>query len=254
MYKKLWIAILIALPLLSYGQVIDSLSYKNIEFQFSIAADKETSQPVEISIKTISFPDTMTGRLINQLINSKIYSYNDDSVGSNVYSFIGAFLENYGDFRKDFPDNPMSWSIDRKASIICNNNKILSIEFFEYVFEGGAHPSTTYTLMMLNPSDAKEISLEEILIPGSYDPLHKLCEKHLRINRNISTEQNLEDEGFWLEKGKLPLPENIALTSHGLRLLYNSYEIAPYAMGQSDFTIPYDELTKILKPEYLPSK
>ena len=108
--------------------------------------------------------------------------------------------------------------------------------------------------MMLNPSDAKEISLEEILIPGSYDPLHKLCEKHLRISRNISTEQNLEDEGFWLEKGKLPLPENIALTSHGLRLLYNSYEIAPYAMGQSDFTIPYDELTKILKPEYLPSK
>ncbi len=255
MLKNIFLSLFIAIPLLTLGQKTDSLSYKITDFKLSIKGDQEeASQPIELSVSSIHFTDTIKGSSVNKLINNKLYSYNNDSLNCNGFAFAASFLANYSDFLKDFPDNPMSWSIDRKVMVIYNSLDLLTLEFFEFSYEGGAHPNTTYTLMMIDPQDAKEIHLEDILIPGSYQPLVKLCERYLRLSRNIPGKMNLEEEGFWLDKGALPLAENIALSSKGLRVIYNSYEIAPYAMGQSDFTIPYSELAKILKPEFLPSK
>ncbi len=253
MLKNLFFYLLAALPLLTVAQKTDSLSYKSSDFKLNINTNQEEGiQPIELSISSVLFTDTIIGSSINKLINHKLYSYNNDSLNCNGFAFAASFLANYGDFLKDFPDNPMNWSIDKKAKVILNNQKLLTIEFFEFSYEGGAHPNTSFTLMMLDPQNAKEIHLEDILIPGSYQPLVKLCERYLRLSRNISGKANLEEEGFWLDKGALPLAENIALSNTGLRVIYNSYEIAPYAMGQSDFTIPYSELSKILKPEFLP--
>jgi hypothetical protein len=42
------------------------------------------------------------------------------------------------------------------------------------------------------------------------------------------------------------LPENIGYNEEGLLLLYNTYEIASYAMGITEFTIPYSEINNLL--------
>ncbi|NJK82479.1 MAG: DUF3298 domain-containing protein [Saprospiraceae bacterium] len=45
--------------------------------------------------------------------------------------------------------------------------------------------------------------------------------------------------------------DNFALTSEGVAFMFNPYEIAPYAMGQQQFTIPYTALQAIAKPNSL---
>jgi hypothetical protein len=42
------------------------------------------------------------------------------------------------------------------------------------------------------------------------------------------------------------------LGTEGLILQYGEYEIGPYVVGLPRLTIGYDQLQKILKPEYLP--
>lgn len=45
--------------------------------------------------------------------------------------------------------------------------------------------------------------------------------------------------------------DNFALTKEGIKFIFNPYEIAPYAMGQQEFTIPYSALQAIAKPNGL---
>jgi hypothetical protein len=48
--------------------------------------------------------------------------------------------------------------------------------------------------------------------------------------------------------------ENFWLSEKGIHYSYNQYEIAPYAMGVIDVTVPYSELTDILLPESIVAK
>ncbi|MFT0531790.1 RsiV family protein [Castellaniella hirudinis] len=46
--------------------------------------------------------------------------------------------------------------------------------------------------------------------------------------------------------------DNVAITDQGLLVKYQSYEIAPYAWGQPELLIPYDRLSGVLRPQFLP--
>ena len=41
------------------------------------------------------------------------------------------------------------------------------------------------------------------------------------------------------------------LDAAGLTVIFNPYEIGPYAMGPAFITLPYAELAEVLRPEYL---
>jgi hypothetical protein len=46
----------------------------------------------------------------------------------------------------------------------------------------------------------------------------------------------------------MPLPQCPPLfTKDGVRFIYGQYEIAPYAAGMPDFTVPYNKLEKFMK-------
>jgi hypothetical protein len=55
---------------------------------------------------------------------------------------------------------------------------------------------------------------------------------------------NFEDSPNY---GKFHFNNNFAFTKDGIEFLYNAYEIAPYAVGASGFTIPYEKIIPYLK-------
>ena len=65
--------------------------------------------------------------------------------------------------------------------------------------------------------------------------------------KNLKTKnkpQSIEDYFF----GKpFQLPENIGFNNNGLLLLYNTYEIASYAQGYTEFVIPFNDCESFLK-------
>jgi len=46
---------------------------------------------------------------------------------------------------------------------------------------------------------------------------------------------------------QLPLPENVGIDSSGVTMLYNPYEVAPYAIGTIEYRIPYEQAEPLLK-------
>ena len=43
------------------------------------------------------------------------------------------------------------------------------------------------------------------------------------------------------------LPANIGINDEGILMLYNVYEIASYAQGITEFTIPFEDVERFLK-------
>ena len=58
---------------------------------------------------------------------------------------------------------------------------------------------------------------------------------------------SLSQQGFYVEKHQLPITANFALLPEGVLFAYNIYEIAPYAFGKSEVTVPYSALRAVMK-------
>nr|MCU0409966.1 RsiV family protein [Bacteroidales bacterium] len=83
-------------------------------------------------------------------------------------------------------------------------------------------------------------------IPGYENELNNTAEKIFRAEKQLSPDANLESEGFWFEGNKFYLNKNFGIKNDGLVFYFNSYEIAPYAMGPTEIKIPYATIKKLV--------
>lgn len=72
--------------------------------------------------------------------------------------------------------------------------------------------------------------------------LKSLGEKYFRINQEIESNTSLNDSGYFWGDGTFYISDIFTLTDDGLMFTYSPYEIASYAAGMPEFTIPYAEL------------
>jgi hypothetical protein len=79
--------------------------------------------------------------------------------------------------------------------------------------------------------------------------LLKLVEKNFRKEEKLADNANLEEAGYFLSNHQFFVPANYVFTRDGILFYYNPYEIAAYARGAIQFTIPYSELNGIVKKE-----
>ena len=70
----------------------------------------------------------------------------------------------------------------------------------------------------------------------------------LEFEEGVKNDENLKDLLIDVEDvNKIPLPSSAPyFTKDGLCFIYQQYEIAPYASGMINFTIPYDKIRQLL--------
>ena len=97
-----------------------------------------------------------------------------------------------------------------------------------------------------DPSTGRQLTLAEI-VPDT-NQVKLIAEEAFRQARELTPGESLSEAGFfWGEP--FQLPENWALTADGLYFFYNPYEVAAYAMGITEFTIPRAKLPGMLAPK-----
>jgi hypothetical protein len=128
------------------------------------------------------------------------------------------------------------------------NSKVICIEQNGYFNTGGAHPNSHISLFTFDALTGKTLELKDLMIDEK--GFIKVVEEYLRQSHEVKPNETLADAGF-LEMESLPIPVDYAVTSTGLRVIYNTYEIAPYATGASGFEIPFSALEKVLKLDKL---
>ena len=55
--------------------------------------------------------------------------------------------------------------------------------------------------------------------------------------------------GFWFEDDIFSATDNFAVADSGLAFHFDPYEVAPYALGESDFVVTREELGDLIRAD-----
>lgn len=158
----------------------------------------------------------------------------------------------------DLGDNAPGWQCEFTASF--NNyqiirEKILSVEMEYYRFMGGAHGGTTFAFYNYNLETGEVLAWQDIFKQNS-DYLKAISEysfSNLKAQL-LQGEYPLSQEG-WIKEGTDANVDNyntnIGFSVNGLKIIFQQYQVAPYAAGPQTVTIPYSELNNYINPSGL---
>ncbi|MBK6619787.1 MAG: DUF4163 domain-containing protein [Saprospirales bacterium] len=167
----------------------------------------------------------------------------EESDSKNLEQLADQFVASYKSFLAEAPDYVLGWSIEMGHEIHLNSPKIASIELMISSFTGGAHPvgySNTFNFLL--PSG--ELLLLDKMMTNRAGFM-QLAEKEFKLTRGLPETANLQEEGYFFGE-PFSLPSNFVFTSEGLYMIYNVYEAGAYALGPTEYLIPYEKLEGLL--------
>lgn len=144
------------------------------------------------------------------------------------------------------PRHVWIWDFQQNISVHDRRGNLLTLDTGSYIYTGGAHglPSIGYLHWDLDRDRA--IMLDSLLIQNQEETFWDLArEAHLRW----AEAHDLNHD--YLDGWPFDTTEEFYFGKGGLTLVYNVYQIAPYAMGPQELVIPWEALEDVIEPEYL---
>jgi len=221
----------------------------------ALSVDIEVEIPVSFANKEVlkSIRSTIITNLFGQEYTSQV---ND--------SLVLLFTKNlYADYREN--NEPLLTVMDSANRYSFNNEHVVSgfsllsdkkiyvygIE--RYIYMGGAHGLETRNYFNFDLKTGNLITEKDLFKSNYQAELSEIIKKRIveeskEMNETKETEPilSLEDTDFWSDSIK---PNgNFYITDESINFVFNPYEIAPYYMGQTEVSIPFNRLKNILKP------
>ncbi|HEX8846262.1 MAG TPA: DUF3298 domain-containing protein [Pyrinomonadaceae bacterium] len=172
-------------------------------------------------------------------LNQKI----KDLVAGEVYNF-----------RKDFqtPEEqfgPTGSTFESDYRVMHSANNIVSLALFvDTYYEGAVHGNHASIGFNYDLNSGYVISLVDLFKHDSnyLEPISAYCIKAL------TKELGENSDAEWIQRGAGPSEENYRnwnITSKGLIVTFNQYEVAPYSSGPQEVIVPYSILKNVINPE-----
>jgi hypothetical protein len=160
-----------------------------------------------------------------------------------------SFISAYREMQEGFPDYRTGWTLEREAAVMYAGDSLVCIAFSEMSFTGGAHPNSRKAFVNFRAADGSAVGLSDLLVEGYEKELARAGERVFREARGLGGDESLEAAGFWFEGGVFQLNDNFGVTGEGLVFRFDHYDVAPYSMGSTEFTIPYKEIAFLISDE-----
>lgn len=150
-----------------------------------------------------------------------------------------AMLADHAEFIAAFPDAASAgWYLEREVRRLPAPDGMVSLEFTERQFTGGAHGMESIRLATFRTSDGALLGLDELVPAAEQAAFQGSADAAFRASRGLAPDEDLGAAGFFIEGDHLPATDNVARVREGIRVRFDAYEIAPYAMGPTDLTVP----------------
>jgi hypothetical protein len=160
-------------------------------------------------------------------------------------------ISTYQEIRQKSPDYRQSWLLRRVGTVQHQTGKLLSMALREETRTGGSNPNSNLMYVNFWCGTEEPIQLQDILLQGGEEKLLKSAEAHFRQLKKLGPAESLTKAGFWFDNDKFHLTQNYGLGKDAITFHYNAFEIAPLATGATSLTIPYAELSGVLREEVL---
>lgn len=141
------------------------------------------------------------------------------------------------------------WELKSKADTTFSSPKLLSVQFESYAYTGGAHPNSNVSLYTFDRQTGRSLTLADLVTDTT--ALLSVVEGAFRADQELKPQDNLEERGYFLQNGHFPMPANVGMGRDGMIFYYNPYEVAAYAVGPIELTVPYAQLKHVLRDEWL---
>lgn len=184
---------------------------------------------------------------INQNLNEhiiKLISTQEDPGISSLEELTEKFLTDYREAAENFSEEP-PWEAYVDEKLYMRSDSLISVGITTEIFSGGAHGYKTLTFLNFDPFTGNILSKNDIF----KEEFLGFVEQRFRQEQGIPEGENINSTGFWFEDETFSLPENIGFTEDKVVLVYNSYEIAPYAAGDIVMEIPLEEVRPFIRIE-----
>lgn len=180
---------------------------------------------------------------ILETVNSAIESDIETAVGQFEFAVIDI---------GNVPDTGTGSELDvsSRATALSRNLLSVSTELYQYL-EGAAHGGTTVVTHVFDLASGRRLTLDDIFAP-SVEHLDRLS----ALTRAALNDQ-LDDPSLSasIDDGTKPVGASFSawtLTENALVIVFQEYQVGPYAIGRQQVELPYDALDGLLAPTFTP--
>jgi hypothetical protein len=220
-----------------------AVEMKDVLVESTPGCKYDSMQCAQFEIRYPAFPglDTAVQTIIKNTIAAALNGGVEGKVKS-IEAQGNEFVSEYKEYSKETPDTFGRWYRTVSTDIITFNDSLLSLQVTDESFEGGAHGSYTTTFINLRTTDGSVFDLSDFLKPGYEPDLRKAGEEIFRETRELADTASFEFNGYSFDENAFALNSNYGFRREGIVFYYNSYEVAPYAMGTTEVLIPYERI------------
>lgn len=209
----------------------------------------KTKKCPKIRVNYLKFREDRKAATVMNSYNEErlIKIFNNTEVASeaqNVKAVVNEFIQDYQNFKKDFPESHAEYEVEISQSVLSQTKKLLVLETNFYLFTGGAHGYGATRYANYDITSGELLYKNDLF--SDLDAFTEFAKKEFRKKYEIPEGENINSNGFFFEKDKFALPENIAVTKNRVILVYNRYEAASYAEGELKLSIPKNKISKWL--------
>ena len=185
--------------------------------------------------------NTLPSKAINKVIENHIANMlvflEEPSDTLQLNYAIKSFDSEYKSFKEGFGEGNMVWDASFDGEVTYQSPELISIAINSYVNSGGAHGNSNVTFFNFD-SNGTVLKFDDLF--DNKESLTSIVKTYFEEEIKGSNINYFFDEKFHL-------PANIGFNDEGVIFFYNVYEIASYADGITEFTIPFQELDAFLK-------
>ncbi|WP_303867635.1 DUF3298 domain-containing protein [Acetobacterium wieringae] len=134
------------------------------------------------------------------------------------------------------------------AAITYNNNNIISVTQEQYRYNGGAHGNSELTAHSFGTKTGDELTLGDVLVIPDSQISAKLTAEFQQLK---NSDPNYSDIDLTAIASKLGANSPYYLTTTGVCVFFNPYEVAPGALGRVELQIPYTRTDLVVDVETL---
>lgn len=238
----------IFLILLVLGCETDSkLTFENLQLE-----NTKCDNCPEINIEVPqALDETKIARTINNSISEELIftlKFEDKVEVSTVEDAMKSFTKSYQELQQKFEDEAVGWEAEIRGKMVYESPSLISLVLNSYTFTGGAHGygSTSF----LNFDKLKGIELGNYEMFADLEGFSAFAEERFRNEQDVPKGENINVTGFMFSSDTFHLAQNLGFTEKGIQLIYNQYEVASYADGPIELTIPFEQANQFLKEKY----
>ncbi len=160
---------------------------------------------------------------------------------ASIGEAVSNFLSQQAAFRKEMPESPSGdWTFMGRDYVV-RADSIICVRQIAYSFTGGAHGNTVVAMPAFRAATGERVTWRDFVRDTS--EFMAAAERAFRRTTQMSTRDTYAKAGFWFENERFTLPNVIGITPTGYLLVYNQYEVAPYAYGVIEVALPFDAIS-----------